>query len=302
MTTPASHRLWSLLDPSVSRIAALSACTGLPVEIAWQIQVYAFALSPEFADLLEAMPALGRALSCTTVSESERCVGHLRGPVRWSETMTAWSSGLGVDDVFVCAIERRDFNLPENRLLVGLLDRVIAAGPTLHSEAAAMLPQPVRTRLATKIAEAKTARSRRVFRGIPVQRRLNPKDLRDARHARHQARLAVVFAAEQAITTALDQRWMYALSDEATRIFHKEVLAWAIQRRESGLTVPRLRVADGALVFGTEAFWHPTLRNSPLENDEFSTQVATPPNEPAMSENDAQSAALPFQRSGSYSS
>ena len=54
--------------------------------------------------------------------EPQRCIGELRGPVLWSETMSARASSFGDRDLFICATPSRAYDIDENRILVAALD------------------------------------------------------------------------------------------------------------------------------------------------------------------------------------
>ncbi len=93
-----------------------------------------FVASPECEALLDGMDQRLRLLPSTLVDTPERCLHAVRGPVLWSETITARANSFGDEDVFVCRTVRREFDCMENRLLVWLLERAASVGRVLRRE------------------------------------------------------------------------------------------------------------------------------------------------------------------------
>ncbi len=87
------------------------------------------ATSPEAEALLEAMPKTVRSLATSLQTQTERCLGSLRGPVLWSETMSARASSFGDEGLFVCKTPSRAYDIDENRVLVAALDVDPRLGP-----------------------------------------------------------------------------------------------------------------------------------------------------------------------------
>ena len=89
---------------------------GVPMQLMDDVMYIATARSRPAARLLARTPELMRNLSHRTTVKTERCVGHVRGPIQWSAPITAWASGVGGNDVFVRGPPPRDFAVPETRL------------------------------------------------------------------------------------------------------------------------------------------------------------------------------------------
>jgi hypothetical protein len=105
-----------------------SALLGLPPRLARQIVGAALATSDEAEHLLDAMPRIVRSLAIATTDRPERCYGELRGPVLWSETMSARSASAGDPGLFVCATTTKAYDTDENRVLKAALDAIRRAG------------------------------------------------------------------------------------------------------------------------------------------------------------------------------
>src|SRR3954470_20404347 len=106
-------RIWGAFDPDVAHKARLPILCGVPPQITDDVVLVSAARSRPAARLVARTPTILRTLAHQTTTHSERCVGPVRGPIQWAETITAWSSGVGVDDVFICVSPRRDFDVPE---------------------------------------------------------------------------------------------------------------------------------------------------------------------------------------------
>lgn len=133
----ATAALWERRDRRVPAVVAAVALTGLPASILEDAARVSFTLSCEFEALLEGMQERTRQLPSVLQRSPERCLHSVRGPVMWSETLTARANSFGAEDVFVCATVRRSFDCAENRLLVWLLDRAASAGRLLRRRSGA---------------------------------------------------------------------------------------------------------------------------------------------------------------------
>ncbi|MFP5256800.1 MAG: hypothetical protein ACLGI8_13240 [Acidimicrobiia bacterium] len=119
-------------------VRVTAALVGLPIRAARQLVGTWVATSPEADRLLTAMPRLLRSLAIATTDRPERCYGELRGPVLWSETMSARSASAGDPGLFVCATTTKAYDTDENRVLKAALAAIARAG----AEADAGSPVP----------------------------------------------------------------------------------------------------------------------------------------------------------------
>ena len=112
------------------------------------------AASPEAAALLDGMEFRVRTLPTTVHTSAERCVNSVRGPILWSETITARANALGNDDVFVCSTTSRSFDTVENRVLVGALEAIARAGRALRGPTGQKVPSDAAEQIASAAEEA----------------------------------------------------------------------------------------------------------------------------------------------------
>jgi hypothetical protein len=122
--------LWARLRRPFDPPAVLAALTGLSLSAATALVATAVAGSAEAERLLDEMPRTIRSLATATAIHHERCRGGLRGPVLWSETMSARASSYGDPDLYVCATPSRAYDVDENRVLVAALVAVRDAAET----------------------------------------------------------------------------------------------------------------------------------------------------------------------------
>ena len=101
------------------------------------------ATSPEAEGLLDAMPTVVRSLATSLQTQTERCLGNLRGPVLWSETMSARASSFGDEGLFVCKTPSRAYDIDENRVLVASLVMIADAARGAEHNNERALDDPV---------------------------------------------------------------------------------------------------------------------------------------------------------------
>jgi hypothetical protein len=105
-----------------------AALLGVPSRSARQLVGAVLATSEEAEQLLHAMPAIVRSMAIATTDKPERCVGEIRGPVLWGETMSARSASAGDPGLYVCATTTKAYDTDENRVLKAALAAIHRAG------------------------------------------------------------------------------------------------------------------------------------------------------------------------------
>ena len=194
------------LEPHTPPAAWAIAACGLPPAQINDLAELLVAQSHEASVFLDLMPLTIRNLASTTTMETERCVGYIRGPILWSETVTAWSSGPGANDVFVCMAPRRDYDLAENRAVAWLLRRLARSVVRLDTAASMLLDDATQSVIRANALEAKRWGRHRFLRGVPTNRPSRV-DLRKLRTTRHHGvyRSVQSFAARLAMPLVADE-------------------------------------------------------------------------------------------------
>jgi hypothetical protein len=256
VTTP-TVRLWELRDRRVPAVAAAAALTGLPMPLLRDATRVSLAASDEAGVLLEQLPLHIRTLPMALNDHLEHCVHSVRGPVVWSETITARANALGNEDVFVCRTTRRDFDAPLNRALVGVLAEVAGAARALRGPLGDLLDPAERNRIDDRAALARRWRHHRRLADLHPGR-LRARDLARIRAGRHAEAAGLILDAVARLHDPLCGEDVEGLSDAPTRDMHRFVLDCLVSGAAS-LPEPGLLELDrGALCCGWLSFRHPS--------------------------------------------
>ena len=238
---------------------ATAALLGLPPSTSRQIVGTVLATSEEAEALLHAMPAIVRSLAVATTDKPERCVGEIRGPVLWGETMSARSASAGDPGLFVCATTTKAYDTEENRVLKAALAAVHQAGR--HAEHGLDGEGDERSKRARHNGQhAGRLLEHQTLAQVPVVRP-NGRMLRRTRAGsrRHTYRPALALLRKAGEPMPAEQ--LLGFADERTRSQH-DLLAATLQRvREVTGTSPGLRSDHGGLAAGPVRYHHPGRRD-----------------------------------------
>ena len=255
----ATHRLWSRLRRPFDTPEVIDAVLGLPEDAVDQLIGSRVASGDAAERLLARMPVISRALSTTVQKRPERCMGELRGPVLWSETMAARGASAAAPDVFVCAVPRRDYDTDENRILVAALVAIRDAG-----RATDLLPPDAYDDETLRRARANGQKAARWLHnqhleGVPRTRPTR----RELRRVRSGSRKGTYTPALRLLDEAYEPLTVDDLlpyCDRRTRSQH-EVLVGIVERLEArGQLVPQFRARDAVLTAGPVQFRHQRQR------------------------------------------
>lgn len=255
-------RIWRRIRRPIDPHGAIEALAGVPRRTARQVVGAATAGSDEAVALLHDMPKLIRNLSISTISVPERCVGEIRGPILWSETLSARASSAGDPGVYVCSTVSRAHDTPENQLLVAALEAIVRGGRDVErfhpededeaAEAQLLVDARRHADLAQRYLDHRTLID---VRGARSTRRA-------ARRVRHDPRRRTyrpVAAMLQRAAEPLDVATIRLFCNEVTTARHDLVVAAIDHLEARGVRVPPLLVVDRELVGGPLRFHHPAL-------------------------------------------
>jgi hypothetical protein len=250
--------LWSRLSRPFEMVPTVAAVVGLPTRAVAQLAGMAVATSAEADELLEMFPKTVRSLATSVHNHPERCIGSLRGPVLWSETMSARSASYGDPDLFVCSTPSRAYDIDENHVLVHALSEVHDAAMVATQSAGdrggdhTML-RAVRHNgaMAARYLDHPSLRlvSRRKPKGRAIKR---------TRSGKHRKWYAPALRAIERAATPLSPSEVSAWRDERTSAQH-HVLMGVVHRLERSGTrrVADFRAENGALLAGDVEYRHP---------------------------------------------
>lgn len=254
--TDGTTALWERRGVGVAALPFTAALIGRDAAELSDAAALSLAASTEAARFLDGMELRVRTLTSTVATETQRCRGSVRGPILWSETITARANALGNDDVFVCLTASRSYHTVENRIIVDALDSVGRAARALRSPTGARVAPADAERIALVAAEALSWRRHPRLAGIRGGR-LRGRELAQLRAGHRIARLAPVTAVRERAAEPFRAEDVAALAGRATLRFHRfvEQVTRELQRRD--LITGRWSIADGGLWSQALSFRHP---------------------------------------------
>lgn len=256
MTPTGTEAVWARLHRPFDPVEVADALLGLSMAITRQLAGAVLATSEEADDLLDSMPHVVRALAVSTTSSPERHHGEVRGPVLWSETMSARASSAGDTGLFVCASPSKAYDTEENRVLVAALDAIRRGAHLIDGLSQASHDDPVLRRARLNGARAVRFLEHRTLASVE---RCRP-DGRAVRRARAGSRRQTYRPAVAMLDRAaepLTVEHIAAHTDRRTAAQH-DLLAATVEGFEArGAPVPPFRVDEGALRAGPIRYIHP---------------------------------------------
>jgi hypothetical protein len=243
------------------------ALVGLPTSVGRHLAGVALAASAEADLLLDGMGETVRSLGVATTDSPVRCVGEIRGPVLWSETLGARAASPGAGNVFICKSPTKAYDTEANRVLVAALVAIKrAAHDAEQSRSPADAGIDVRgvaeaDETAVRRARHNGARASRwlehrtltgVSRGRPGGRAMQK--ARSGSKARTYRPAVEVLVRAGAALSATD---LEPFADARTLAQHRLVAELLRRLDEIGVKVPALRAESGTLRAGPMVYLHP---------------------------------------------
>ena len=248
--------LWHRLARPFDVVTTVAALTGLSPKAVAQVVGMALATSPEAERLLDEMPKTIRSLATSMVQHYERCKGELRGPVLWSETMSARASSFGDDDLYIGVTPSKVYDVDENRVLVAALVLVREAAAAAVGQTRGNDAQTAALRVARRNGNdagrfVEHPSLARVAREHP-----NGRALRRTRSGKkrqvYEPALQVLRRAANPLSVDDVASWC----DRRTRAQFAVFAGLLDHLERAGVAVPPIRTDHGRLVAGPVAFRH----------------------------------------------
>ncbi len=255
-TGRATAQLWERRARGSHAIAYAAALIGGDVATLTDALSITLAASDEAGALLDGMELRIRTLPTGVDTHPERCIYSVRGPIMWSETITARANALGNEDVFVCSITRRSFDTVENRILVAALEAIARAERALRGSTGAKVPADEAARIAAVAREAASWRAHPRLGGVHAGR-LTGKDMARLRGGHRMARMANVLAIRARVAEPFVAEDLVGLSDLWTRRYHAFALHVVEVLSRSVKLPTRFAVSDGGIWCGPVSWRHP---------------------------------------------
>jgi hypothetical protein len=256
----ATAELWTRLARPFDMAHTVDALLGLSTDVVEQLVGVLVATCDEAEALLSGMPRTLRTLKSSVGSNNERCVGELRGPVQWSETLAAQASSLGNRDVYVCASTSRAYDIEENKVLVGALRAVAKAGASVDTVGEDAYEDEGLQRARHNAKVARRYLDHRTLEAVRVDARPSPRAIKRTRAGKSSAAYRPALAMLERVNEPLSLDELSPYCDRRTRVQHG-VLVGVIEELEArGMRVPALRAEGGSLFAGPVEFVHPRRR------------------------------------------
>jgi hypothetical protein len=227
---------------------------GLPQRASRQLVGSVLVTSDEAEDLLDAMPHIVRSMAIATTDRAERCYGELRGPVLWSETMSARSASAGDPGLFVCSTTTKAYDTDENRVLKAALAAIERAGRDA-TQGLGPHGDDVLRRARQNEHKARHLLEHRTLSAVPVTR-ISGRSMRRTRAGSRRNTYQPAVALLMRATEPLRAVHLTSRANEATLADH-DLLATAIaalDARSEGRVA--LRTSHGTLVAGPVRYDH----------------------------------------------
>ncbi|MCX7620206.1 MAG: hypothetical protein N2037_05100 [Acidimicrobiales bacterium] len=247
--------LWGRLARPFEVSSTIGALVGLPAKEVAQLIGTVLATSAEAEHLLDELPRTVRSLATSIDTHAERCVGALRGPVLWSETISARSATFGNPDVFICKTPSRAYDIDENQVLVWALIMVRDAAQMATADRDARHDTRVVARARRNGDDAARFAEHPALARV-TRKRPSPRAVKRTRGGKHRASYLPALQMLDKAANPVDADFVRELCDERTRAQH-EVLMKLVHKLESfGNRLPEFRVERGALFSGPVQYYH----------------------------------------------
>ena len=256
-----SERLWRLLAHPIVAVEALEAVVGLTTNEAAGLLGARVATSELASTYLRKVPSLLRSGSITTVTEAETCYNEVRGPIQWSETLSARAASGSGALVFVCTSTRRGYDTPSNRALKEALAILREAAEAVGPTTALALSPELQSQIRRVRSQAVQYSYHRILQDVSNQR-MAPRDLRKLSASRRSSSAEDSLELIRFATDPLPASAVARLVDSETEAGHRLFLAVVAGLAEMGENVLPVRVAEGAVVAGPATYRHHRARHS----------------------------------------
>ncbi len=236
-------------------VEAVQAVVGLSGSEASGLLGARVASSELAASFLKRVPALLRSGSITTITEAEVCYNEVRGPIQWSETLSARASSGSGALVFVCTSTRRGYDTAANRALKEALAILRDAADAVGPATALALSPDLRSQIRLARSQASQYCNHRVLQGVQ-DGRLDPRELRKLSASKRAASAGESLELIRFATDPLPAPAVARLVDDETSAGHRLFLAVVAGLAQMGQEIRPVRISDGAVVAGPASYRH----------------------------------------------
>jgi hypothetical protein len=261
----AAERIWTRLARPFDPARAVEALLGRSHASVRALAGYLHATSPEVVALLFHMPMVLRSLGVATTNRAQRCHGEIRGPVQWSETMSARAATAGASDLYICTTTARAYDTPENRILVAALRSIVDAENAIERASGTSQPAVSGLDLARHARRNSALAVRyldhRALSGVQ-DRKPNPKAVARVRAGKRARTYLPALAVLDRGAESIEPLLLESLTDAHTRDEHARLadLLDTLDRRGHPIS---LHAHKGMLAGGPVTYVHPNHPSRP---------------------------------------
>lgn len=251
----ALEQLFARLARPYNPIEVAEGLLGLSPKATRQLVGTITATSREAESLIAAMDDIIRSLATSMETQVERCVGEIRGPVMWSETISARASTFGMDDLFLCATPSRAYDISENRLLVAALSSVQEAAADAAAISAEGYDNAV-LRSARKSGDlARRWLDHPTLSGV-TRERPDGRAIRRVRSGKKHRTYEPALAMLELSGDPIDSTQLLPYCDQRTRAQHQVLVECLDELGRRGMDLAPLRAEAGVLFTGPVQYLH----------------------------------------------
>jgi hypothetical protein len=249
--------IWDRFVLPFDAAEAIDALVGPTHGASRQVVGAVVATSEEAHSLLTRMPQAIRSLAISTTVRAERCVGQVRGPILWSETAAAQASAAGDMGILVCSLPEKEYDTPQNQVLVAALSSVHRAAHAVDGGVPAVLAEEIVHQARLNGSRAKHYLDHRALSGISA-RSPSGRDLLRTRSGNrrrtYEGAVAMLARAGRPLDGRGAHHLLVPLVDAVSATEH-QVLAALLSRAEArGHGPVSLRLEHGAVEGGPVAY------------------------------------------------
>jgi hypothetical protein len=248
----ATEELWLRLKRPFDPAGAVQALTGLHPGAARQLVALHLAGSPEADTLLDHMHEIVRAMAIATTSHPVR-TNEVRGPILWSETISARTSSPGAGNVFICSSPVKAYDTPENRVLAHALTRIRDAAQAIERHPAEPTAGTLSRRARHNGTRAARALEHRTLGGLD-RKKPHGRDVKAARSGSRKHRYRFAVAMLERAADPVPPAVIVAITPARTARQHGLLLA-LLERL--GPAAGTLQVDNAGLLSGPIRYLHP---------------------------------------------
>lgn len=273
-----TEALWGLLPRGTVPLDHAVVLSGADRMLVEAVRDVDRALGDEAGAAVDMMRNLDRMLTSAQRSRPETCINSVRGPISWSETMTARANALGNEDVFVCLTSERTFDTVGNRLVVQCLERIARSSSSLEALGSAVFGDDERGLVEQRARSAENLLQMAVMSRIP-RRPPSRRELGRLRAGRRVREFAPLIAFVTRDDAAGMGPLLSRLVDPQTRALHAFALQVLDALRAYDDLPDSLVLHNGVLNAGRFTFRHPAHRGPGIPGVAFRGVPLLPPAE-----------------------